>query len=95
MNWTLFLAYVAIGSLGELLSIKHPTLSQRWAASIQVIAGGLIAAWLIPPAANHYVITGLLIARCGSISGRILSELITSLRILINDKREARRARAH
>lgn len=92
MNWTLFLAYVAIGSLGELLSIKHPTLSQRWAASIQVVTGGLVAAWLIPPDANHYVIIGLVIARCGSVSGRVLGELITYFRIILSDRGKHARA---
>lgn len=88
MNWNLFLFFVAVGATSELLTLKHPTPGERYAAVIGAIGGGLLAAVVIPPAANSAVYAGLFIASFGRVLGSSISKPIDKFRIYIDARME-------
>ena len=48
MNWYVFFVYTAIGAIAELLTMRNPSPGQQWAASGQVVIGGVCAGLVLP-----------------------------------------------
>lgn len=88
MNWNLFLIFVAVGAIAELMTMKYPTPGERIATIFQLFVGGFIAAAVIPPIANTAVLTGLFIATCGRVVGSLLSPRIDAIRVYLDEKKE-------
>lgn len=76
VNYDLFIAYVAIGAISELLSMRVVTKGNAAGAGLSVIASGAFLSFTIPPAANEYVIVGLFVAGAARVAGRMAGALI-------------------
>lgn len=81
MNSQLFLFYVAVGAMTELLTLRHPTPGQQWAAGLQVTASGVFLALLIPPEANTAVYVCIFISSLGRVGGRPVGSAIDKARL--------------
>jgi hypothetical protein len=46
MNTEILLAYLAVGSMAKLLTMKYPTPGQQWGAAIWITIGALVAGFL-------------------------------------------------
>lgn len=81
MNTELFLFYVAIGAITELLTMNHPTPGQQWAAGFQITAVGAVLGYVLPPSVNTAVFICVGISGVGRICGRFLGKGIDRLRV--------------
>lgn len=84
MNWNLFAAYVAIGALTELLSMRYPSPGRQVATGLSVLMSGVVIAVAIPPAVNGPVVFGLAIAGTNRVFGRFAGTAIDKARIWID-----------
>lgn len=76
MNLDLFAAYVAIGAISELLTMRAATKGNAAGAGISVICSGAFLSFWIPPAANDYMIAGFFVAGVARVAGKWLGQLI-------------------
>lgn len=81
INPQLFWVYVAVGALTELLTLRHPTPGQQWAAGLQVTVSGAFLAMLIPPEANTAVYICIFISSLGRIGGKQVAVAIDKARL--------------
>jgi hypothetical protein len=79
-NFVIPIAFLAIGALGELIALRHPTPGER----AGTVAGVLLAAgagFFVPVAWAEPAIIGFAIARGGSIGGLSISRIIDKIRV--------------
>ena len=82
MNVDLFLAYVAIGSISEILTAKQTSVGGKWGKVIYLITLGLILGLLVPESWNLPTMTGILFAFFGQVLGEVLRVIIDKIRMV-------------
>ena len=81
MNTDLFLAYIAAGSISELITIRNTTHGGRLGIVIMVLLGGLVLGAYVPESLTDITIFVILVARGGSVLGRVLGTGIDIARV--------------
>lgn len=80
MNEIVAIAFLAIGSLVELLELKYPTPGQRVGSVAGVLSMSGVGLF-VPNEATAYAIIGFAIANSGRIAARLVSWLVDKYRV--------------
>jgi hypothetical protein len=85
-NDTLFLAYIAIGSVGHILSRHNTTPGQDVGAVLSIGVTATALAWFLPASFNPVVLIGLGIARAGDVCGKWFGFMVDDFRLARDDE---------
>lgn len=92
INTEVLIAYLAMGSIGKLLTLRYPTPGQQWAAIVEVIAGsvaiGFLAQLLLPGADGYKAIIFAGVPFFFGALGRWLAPLLDRVRMVIKGRRD-------
>lgn len=78
IDWNVFVTAVAIGAVAEILTLNHPDKYRRVVATGKVLAVACGIA-LVPGAAGHWALLGLLVARGGDVFGEFVHEAVVRM----------------